>query len=160
MNSAQYMAERRHLAASCEFENLLYQALRDRLVCGLRNETILKRLLCESSTSLAGILKVAQALEVADKTAQSFKPTDAADVDQVSQNYQGGHQKRASQEEKPCYHCGRVWQQCKFRQAICHACHKRGTWPEYVNRGVEVLREPDGYSQILQVLILKLSLGS
>ena len=46
-NVAAYMAELRKLADTCEFGTYLCDALRDRLVCGLRNEAIQRRLLTE-----------------------------------------------------------------------------------------------------------------
>ena len=39
---ADYMAELRHLAMHCKFEAYLEEALRDRLVCGLRSEGVQK----------------------------------------------------------------------------------------------------------------------
>ena len=46
---AQYLAALRKLAEKCEFGEFLDQALRDKLVCGIRNETIQRRLLTEKS---------------------------------------------------------------------------------------------------------------
>ena len=45
---AEFMAELRRLSAHCDFESYLEQALRDRLVCGIRNENIQRRLLAEA----------------------------------------------------------------------------------------------------------------
>ncbi|XP_069134399.1 uncharacterized protein [Argopecten irradians] len=42
---ADYVVGLKKLAARCEYGNFLQQALRDRLVCGLRNEFIQKKLL-------------------------------------------------------------------------------------------------------------------
>ena len=50
---AQYMVELRKLADKCHFEGYLEEALRDRLVCGLRNEAIQQRLLTIDSSKLA-----------------------------------------------------------------------------------------------------------
>ena len=41
---SEYVAELRRLATTCEFGDFLNDALRDRLVCGLRNESVQKRL--------------------------------------------------------------------------------------------------------------------
>ena len=49
---AEYMAELRRLSTHCEFKSYLNEALRDRLVCGLRSESMQRRLLAsESGTS-------------------------------------------------------------------------------------------------------------
>ena len=42
---SEYMAELRRLSTHCEFGTYLKEALRDRLVCGLQNESIQKKLL-------------------------------------------------------------------------------------------------------------------
>ena len=57
------MAELRRLAVHCDFENYLDQALRDRLVCGLRSENTQKCLLCEANLPLARAVELAQGIE-------------------------------------------------------------------------------------------------
>ena len=50
---AEYEAELRRLATHCQFEaHPLSQALRDRLVCGLRNEATQEHLLSKSDLTL------------------------------------------------------------------------------------------------------------
>ena len=49
---SEYVTELRRLATHCEFGDYLEQALRDRLVCGIRHENTQKRLLSESELSL------------------------------------------------------------------------------------------------------------
>ena len=44
-NIAEYVAELRRLASSCDFGTFLDQALRDRLLCGLSNEGARRKLL-------------------------------------------------------------------------------------------------------------------
>ena len=45
---AEFMAQLRRLSKHCDFQDYLEQALRDRLVCGLCNEGIQRRLLAEA----------------------------------------------------------------------------------------------------------------
>lgn len=49
-----------HLASTCDFDPFLERALRDKFVCGLRNENIIKRLL-----SLGKAFKFARIIESA-----------------------------------------------------------------------------------------------
>ena len=72
---AEYVAELRRLSTHCKFNNYLEQALRDRLVCGLRNEGTRKRLLSEADITLAKALELAQGFEAAEKNVQQFKET-------------------------------------------------------------------------------------
>ena len=72
-NIADYMAELRRLAAPCDFRDFLNEALRDRLVCGLRNEGAQKRLLSEAELSLAKAITIAQSMEAAEVESHSLK---------------------------------------------------------------------------------------
>ncbi|KAL5517983.1 hypothetical protein EMCRGX_G003642 [Ephydatia muelleri] len=56
----QYLAELHKLAKTCEFKAFLDEALRDRFVCGLRAQSIQKRLLSEAALDLKKALEVAQ----------------------------------------------------------------------------------------------------
>ena len=61
------------LAAQCEFKNFLDKALRDRVVGGLKSESIQRRLLSERNLDLAKVVEIATAMDLADKQSQSFQ---------------------------------------------------------------------------------------
>ena len=69
---AEFLAELRRLATHCKFEGYLEQALQDRLACGLRNESIQKKLLSEDNLTLTRAMELAQGMEAADKNAKSL----------------------------------------------------------------------------------------
>ena len=77
---AEYVAELRRLATHCKFEGYLEEALRDRLVCGLKNEGVQKRLLTYSELTLAKAVEVAQSMEAAERDTQEMKSSELADV--------------------------------------------------------------------------------
>ena len=60
---AEFMVELRCLSAHCKFQGYLEQALRDRLLCEIRNEAIQQWLLAEADISLAWALELAQGME-------------------------------------------------------------------------------------------------
>ncbi len=68
---AEYLAALRQAALHCNFD-----ALRDRLVGGLRTEAIQKRLLSETDLTLTNTAKIAQGMEAADRNTRSLKGTD------------------------------------------------------------------------------------
>ena len=71
---ADFMAKLRRLSTHCRFrENQLEEALCDRLVCGLRSETIQHRLLTISDLTFTEALKTAQGMEAAERNAQQLK---------------------------------------------------------------------------------------
>ena len=65
---AEYVAELRRLSTNCEFGATLNDALRDRLVCGMRNTSAQKRLLAEADLTFKKALELSQGMEAAEKT--------------------------------------------------------------------------------------------
>ena len=63
------VAELRKLATHCNFGGNLNEALRDRLVCGLRNMQIQKRLLSEAKLKYSKAVEIAVAIESAIRDA-------------------------------------------------------------------------------------------
>ena len=68
----EYALELRKLTRFCDFGAFLDEALRDKLVCGLRDEGFQKRLLSEPRLDFKQALSLAQALEQAACQAASF----------------------------------------------------------------------------------------
>ena len=127
----EYVAELRRLATHCEFGAFLQDALCDRLVCGLRSIAAQKNLLSEENLSLEKAIQVAQSLEAADKNAKKLKADDAASTP----IHRTGHYRYAKPPKQPannaktCYRCGdtdHIATTCRFRDAECKKCHKKG----------------------------------
>ena len=115
---ANYEAALRRLATNCIFGDFLGQALRDRFVCGLRNEAVQRRLLSEKDRTHTKAMEIAQAMEAADQNAKSLKGTEPSIHWFISQ----------MPDRAPCTRCG--WknhkpQDCHFREAVCDICGKK-----------------------------------
>ena len=65
------MSELRSIAEFCKFGNTLEDMLRDRLVCGIEDNVIQKRLLADPLT-LAKSLKIAKRMESAAKNSATL----------------------------------------------------------------------------------------
>ena len=63
--------------------------LRDRIVCGINDVRIQRRLLAEPGLSLAKALELALALETADKDALTLKGANGTDFSQCKRNQEG-----------------------------------------------------------------------
>ena len=114
---ADYMAELRRLTTHCAYGTHLNEALRDRLVCGLTNVAIQKRLLGEVDLTLEKAMEIAQGMEAAEKNAKTLKGKDPA----VHAVNPGGTTK--------CFRCakpGHDPKECRHRDAECHKCKKKG----------------------------------
>ena len=121
--------------------------LLDRLVCGINDDRIQKRLLSEPELAFQNAfdLHVAQAMEMADKGThdlQNISQSPQSDVNILQQNH-GQSLKKTSrsnaahvQSTRPfcpatgsqCYHCGgkHTASVCWAKEATCHYCHKKG----------------------------------
>ena len=64
---ADFVADLRRLSIKCDF---LDQALRDRFVCGVRNEALQRKLLTESDLTIKQAQELAQSMESADLNAK------------------------------------------------------------------------------------------
>lgn len=68
-----YLAELRKLAKTCNFGGYLETALRDQLVCGLRDQKTQKELLCIPDLTIAGATDKARAAEVINREAKPLE---------------------------------------------------------------------------------------
>ena len=85
-----YVAELRKLATHCNFGGNLNEALRDRLVCGLRNMQIQKRLLLEAKLKYSKAVEIAVAMETAIRDASELQsglnPNPVPHVDKLTEH--------------------------------------------------------------------------
>ena len=94
---AEYTAGLRRLTRHCEFGAYLDDALRDRFVCRLWNETIQKKLLTETDLTFQRAVEIAHTMETAAENARKLQsPSRAAElmphlrnIGKVSSNGQG-----------------------------------------------------------------------
>ena len=102
----EYIAELRRLATHCEFGAFLQEALRDRLVCGLRSFAAQKSLLSEKTLTLEKAIRLAQSLEVADKNTKKLKGDDATSTSSAihkAGKYRPANPKQQPKSTKICY---------------------------------------------------------
>ena len=133
-----YALELRKLSRCCEFGQFLDEALRDKLVCGLKNESFQKRLLSEPKMDFAQALNLAQALEQAASQAASFHDQagqaetgsgQGVSSSEVPVNRVFSQAKRVTMKPRQCWRCGRAGHfpsVCRFKDARCHKCGKAG----------------------------------
>ncbi|UYV66609.1 K02A2.6-like [Cordylochernes scorpioides] len=132
-----YIAELRKLSEDCEFVDL-EDRLRDKLVCGLRNESLVKRLLSEKDLTFEKAMNLA----ICDESASADASVLQEKITEVNM------MKKASKAEPPKFKSGKVHfkefkkmnnkiicirckgnhmpNECKFRNAKCFKCGKIG----------------------------------
>lgn len=119
-----YVAELKQCAATCDFGATLDEALRDRFVSGIRNETCQRRLLSESNLTFARAFELALSMETAERDTQQLQGRDErpGQVHKVDARVMG-------QAGRKCYRCHGInhdAQVCRFKEAKCHGCGKTG----------------------------------
>ncbi|XP_033993597.1 uncharacterized protein K02A2.6-like [Trematomus bernacchii] len=124
----EYVAELRRLAQDCNYGNTLQQRLRDRIVCGISEDRIQRRLLSEADLTFEKALSIAVASETANKNAQEIQSQGAtAKCFKMDKKPQEAYAHR--EPTKECYRCKGTKHEaadCKFKQETCHACGKIG----------------------------------
>ena len=107
----QYVAELRKVSEYCEFGTTLDSMLRDKLVCGVQDVRLQRRLLAESNLTFSKTLDLAVAAELAEKNVRNLQNTQTHTATQ-----------------------GQVHAVDKDVNGIaCHRCGGRHMAPPYVN---------------------------
>ena len=130
----QYIAELKKLASTCDFGAFLSDSLRDRLVCGLTNEQITKRLMTEAELTFAKAQQMAISMETAAKDSKEIFKSHTASSSAVNKlQYRNAKQHNSKCSPKggkyKCFRCGckdHNPDNCKFKNELCHRCGKKG----------------------------------
>ena len=137
-----YIAQLRHLAKDCDFGGDLETKLRDQIVIGINDETILNKLLTEPDTmTYKQAVDIALAAEVASKDLQTVQKSHHSvhhASSSVKSKQQRGVTKASSQsttkssrslpDDYKCFTCGgkHLRKDCRYRNSTCSKCNKRG----------------------------------
>ncbi len=136
-----YVSTLRNKAKTCNFGALTDELIRDRLVCGIDNDSVRRVLLRESDLTLAKVIKICQISELTEQhtkvlAALRSRPTS---VDTVHYNAKGRkpimHRQKPQQKHQSgtmnivnCKNCGvnhpAKHDQCKAFEQQCHRCKK------------------------------------
>lgn len=131
---ADYVAALRKLATDCNYGDSLLQMLRDRLVCGVNDDSIQRKLLSQhGELTFEKAWDIAQSMETANKDVKDIQAlwTDEAGgagrrpeeaVHRVSE------QRSTTSSDQLCFRCrGRHSPAtCRFANETCHDCGKKG----------------------------------
>ena len=120
---SQYVAELRRIAERCNFGDYLESVLCDRLVCGIQDSRIQRRLLGEPDLKFPQ----AQSLESADHDTKALQAAPAR-VNAVNASQPLRNPRNLKQPDCPCYRCGgpHFDRDCRFKDAECRKCKKKG----------------------------------
>ena len=103
------MTELKRLSEHCDFEVTLEDMIRDRLVCGVRSPKIQQRLLAETELSFDRALKIASAMERAEKNVCNIEGSSGLEKMEGLNKVQKKHNKFEEMGRKKgqdCFCCG------------------------------------------------------
>lgn len=138
------MVELKRLSTHGEFGAFLLEALRDRLVCGLRSETTQKKLLSEANLDFDKAVQISHAMETAVKDTLTF-----LSLETVVHNVEATKSVRKSENRKKfqrkhaeeCFRCGNTHypSECIFKESKCFKCQKTG----HISKKCPTRKKPD-----------------
>lgn len=119
---AEYLAELRKLSEHCEFKDL-EEMLLDRLICGMRDERIQRRLLADANLTFKKVRDEALADESANRN-----------ISELKANYNSAHQvestinKQQEGKKRSCFRCNgsHLQENCEHVSTQCRYCTKIG----------------------------------
>lgn len=143
---ADYLKELRHCAEKCNFGETLEVMIRDRVVCGVRDETLKRRLLAECNLTYQKTVDLCAAFETATRSLQALKDSGGSSSNAPNGSSAGEHFVRANRTvnvKRPqkvsnrnagdwrlmnCFRCGSKHspEECKFKETNCRFCGKTG----------------------------------
>lgn len=129
---SEYVAALRKLAVDCNFGNVLDRMLRDRLVCGLRDEALQRNLLAEPNLKLQIVIERATSSEASLRNVMVIRQPEQVHQlnkrDQQQDRQYRKTKKQTSSGSNSCNGCGgnHPRSQCPHKETICSACGIKG----------------------------------
>ena len=129
---AKFVSELHLLAEFCNYGATLDDMLRDRLVCGINDDHIQRRLLEEEKLTFQKTMEIAVAMETAASNSgmlQGSLQTSLVSDAQVEEVHKLQSTGKPPTSAVACFRCGKsnhLAQQCRFKAVKCHGCGKIG----------------------------------
>ncbi|XP_075535031.1 uncharacterized protein LOC142570543 [Dermacentor variabilis] len=135
-----FVVELKHLARKCNFGRFLLDALRDRLVAGIRSEETQKALFTADALTFERACKIALDSELAATQTAAIKAGSRAESINAVETKNNEHQRsdrdqakgkgsaRNQTKKQKCYRCGKTHapEHCWYKNYSCKLCSKVG----------------------------------
>ena len=120
-----YLAELRKLAKTCNYGTLEDDLIRDRIVIGINNEDIRRKLLEKADLTLEKCIDTVRSMEIAGQHMQLCRKE--AKIDRIGLHYKK-QEDGTRQQIKDCSRCGKQHPEnrCPAQNSKCNKCHRLG----------------------------------
>ena len=131
-NCDQYVTELKNMAATCEYGTLKNDLVKDRIVIGVRDNDLRRRLLREPDLTLVRAVQLCQMHEASNNQIKSMDTKAVSEVLHHKKRYQAGKsQPESSGKSHPelCEYCGyrkHTKSTCPATHENCNLCKKKG----------------------------------
>ena len=119
-----FLVRLKHLASTCEFGSFLKRSLRDKFVCGLKDDKIQEKLLSEDKSREEAI-KMAKSMELATANVAHIKEKETDGVNKMCVESNAFE----LQKKKMCFGCSGRWHerrsQCPAWGKTCFKCNNK-----------------------------------
>lgn len=147
-----FITELKHLARDCNFGTFLNDALRDRLVAGLRDEETQRALFAQADLTFELACKTALEKELAAQQAKQMHEFDGKphsvnavrgerhrDKGKESGAVSRSKDKQDEELRSACWHCGKRHraEKCWYRNHTCRNCNKKGHLQAVCKKGAK-----------------------
>jgi hypothetical protein len=139
----EFVVEIKRKAALCDFQSFLCEALRDKLVCGLKDQGTISRLLTEDKLPFEKAIRLATSLESATKETKNIQPEPETNIQVVNQKGRGQNRNQAIMKQGYNNNAGRLYnnagrlecrccggshftERCFKKDCVCFICKKQG----------------------------------
>ncbi|XP_041350800.1 uncharacterized protein LOC121369792 [Gigantopelta aegis] len=122
-----YVTSLRKLVKTCNFNTYEDHMLRDRIVLGVRDDTVRQKLLEDRKLTLSSCIEVCRAHESSHIQAKAITSSAPRVIDRVNRRNSPGTKHTVQQ--KKCKKCGRLHKPhdvCPAKDAECRKCSKKG----------------------------------
>ena len=147
---AEFVAELRRLSEHCKFADTLEDMLRDRVVCGMRDTRLQRRLLAESDLTFKKAFEICQATELAATNARNLQVGKDLKLGGTVMAIQSGRGPSRPATTPQCYRCNstqHLAKDCRFKTVECHKCGKKGHLAKACRSKPTQPKQPSGKKQ-------------
>lgn len=130
----EFLTKIKSQSRKCEFGDLHDSLLKDKIIIGIRNDTVREKLLSEADLTLQRTTQVCRASELASKQLKVFQNQYEPDVSAFNKSKSAAN-KSKSNDTYDCKRCGKKHapKSCPAYQQKCNKCKRKGHFAEMCN---------------------------